>query len=259
LEKREHELSQRVEDLETRAEKAEAAIAAQHRDEKKLRDIGLTLEEIAELSQRLSTMAEKHKIPPQQLKGRVFLELENLDHALSQEELMMKDRQIMEEHEKFVAKNKMESEQLKAVVGDLKREKASLDASIKNTTEKVVKEIEKIPGAATVTINRLEEGLRRGLIRGLLQVPQLQNEAFKVGNELGQYQEMLRSNEWLNGVRNLAQGDESLDSKQVRVIALKVMRGALIWLKHNKGDNLTFSSMIYNAAHLVMDLEQWRI
>jgi hypothetical protein len=259
LEKREHELSQRVEDLETRAEKAEAAIATLHKEEKRLLHIGLTLEEIAEFSQKLSIMAEKHNIPPEQLRGRLFLELENFDHALSLEGLITKDQSILEEKERFVAETKLESEKLKTVVRDLKREKASLEASIKNTREKVGKEIEKIPTVATVKINQLEEGLRRGLNRGLLQVRHLQNEAFAVGEDLGQYQEMLRSNEWLNGLRDLVQGDESIDSKQVRVIGLKVTRGALIWLKHNKGNNPLFSSMISNAAHLVMDLEQWRI
>lgn len=125
LEKREHELSRRTKDMETRAEKAEAVIAALHNDEKRLRDIGLNPEEIAEFSQRLPGIAEKHNIPPKQFKGRLFLVLENLDHALSQEELIMKGQQIMEKHEKFVAKAKLESEELKTVVGDLKREKSS--------------------------------------------------------------------------------------------------------------------------------------
>lgn len=259
LEKREHELSRRTKDLETKAEKAEAAISALHRDEKKLRDIGLTLEETAEFSQRLSVMVEKHNIPSQQLKNRLFLELENLDHALSQEELIMKDQQIKEEHEEFIAKAKLESEELKAIVGDLKREKASLEASIENTTESVCREIAKVPPIAMAMINHVEEKLRKGHNDILLEVRQITEAAFAVGEELGQHQETLRSDEWLHGVRNLAQGDESLDSKQVRVIASRVVRGTLIWLQHNKGNDPTFLSMISNAMNLVRNLEQWRI
>jgi DNA repair exonuclease SbcCD ATPase subunit len=148
LEKHERDLSRRTQDLETRSEKTEAVISALHSDETRLRVIGLTPEKIAEFSQRLSVMVEKHDIPPQQLKGRLFLELENLDHALSQEELIVKDQQIMEGHEKFVAKAKLESEELNAVVGDLKQEKANLEAGIKEIEEYVRQDIVKIIPAA---------------------------------------------------------------------------------------------------------------
>ena len=258
LEKREQDLSRRIQDMETRAEKAEKAIAILHKEEKRLLDIGLPLEALAEFSQRVQSIAQRHNITPAELRGRLMQELENLNQAIGLEALIENRQLELEEQERVNAAARQDFESLKTVVASLKQEKASLEASIKNTREKVSKEIAKITPMATDTINWLAEELRRGYNEVLTEVQRLKNEAIEVGKELGQYQEILQANDWLSGVLDLVRGDESLEDRQVRVIALKVVRGVAIWLKHNKGNNLVFSPTVSAAENLISGLEQWQ-
>lgn len=258
LEKREQDLSRRTKDMETRAGKAEVAITTLSKESQKLLDIGLPLEALAEFSQRVQSIAQRHNIAPAELSDRLLLELESLDQAIGLEALIQNRQLELEEQERVNAAAKQDSESLKTVVASLKQEKASLEASIKNTTEKVSKEIAKITPTATDTINRLAEQLRRGHEEVLANVHRLKDETMEVGKEIGRCQEILQANDWLSGLLDLARGDESLEGRQVRVIALKVVRGVAVWLKHNKGNNPVFSPMVSAAENLIGGLEQWQ-
>jgi DNA repair exonuclease SbcCD ATPase subunit len=258
LEKREQDLSRRTKDMDTMAEKAEKAIATLNKEEKRLLDIGLSIEAIAEFSQRVQAIAQLHHILPAELRDRLLQELGNLDQAIGLEALITKRQSELEKQEQVIAKTRQDSENLKAVIASLKQEKESLEASIKNTREKVSKEIAKITPMATDTINRLVEELRRGQSEALLEVQRLKNEAIEVGKNLGRYEEILQANDWLNGLLDLVRGDESLEGGQIRVIALPVVRGAAVWLKHNKGNNLVLSPLLSAAENLVRELERWQ-
>jgi predicted nucleic acid-binding Zn-ribbon protein len=259
LEKREQDLSRRIKDMEPRAQKVEATISALNGEMQKLQDTGLPLEALSEFNQRLQVVAQHHNIAPAELRGRLLQELESLDQGLGLETLIQSHQQELEEQEQAVAEAKQELETTKAVVGSLKQEKASLEASIKETREKISKEIGKITPMATDTINLLVEELRRGHSEALVEVRRLKDKALEVGKEVGRYEGILQVNEWLNELLALVRGEESLEGKRVRVIVLLVLRGAVAWLKHNKGENLVFSPLLSTAESLIRELEQWKV
>lgn len=67
LERRERDLSRRVNDLEPRAERAEATLSTLNKEVQKLLNIGLSLEALAEFSQRLRAVAQHHSVRPVEL------------------------------------------------------------------------------------------------------------------------------------------------------------------------------------------------
>jgi hypothetical protein len=147
---------------------------------------------------------------------------------------------------------------LKTVVNSLKREKTSLEASIKDTREKVSREIAKIIPMARDTINRLTEELQHGHNEALVEVRRLKDEALELGIEVGQYKETIQSNQWLSDMLALVRGEESVEGKRVRAIILSVLRGALAWLKHNEASNLRFSTLSFAVENLIGELERWK-
>lgn len=147
---------------------------------------------------------------------------------------------------------------MKVVVESLKQEKTSLEAAIKETREKVSKEIAKIIPVARDTINQLEGELQRGHDEALADVRRLRDEALELGIEVGQYKEMLQSNQWLSDLLALVRGEESVEGKRVRAITLLVLRGALAWLKQNQGSDLRFSTLSYAVGNLIGELEKWK-
>jgi len=203
-------------------------------------------------------VAQRHHITPAELRDRLLQELESLGQGLGLETLIQSRQMELEEQEQAVALAREERESLKAVVTSLKQEKTSLEASIKSTREKVSREIVKIIPAARDTINRLVEELQRGHDEALAEVRRLRDEAVEVGREVGRYEETLQANQWLSELLALAQGEESLEGRRVRVITLLVLRGAAAWLKHNETNKLGFSTLSFATDNLIRELEQWK-
>jgi hypothetical protein len=164
----------------------------------------------------------------------------------------------LKEQDGALALAKQERESLKSVIEDLKQEKASLEASIKETREKVSQEIAGLIPAARDTINQLEGELQRGHDEALVEVRRLRDEALQLGIEVGQYKEMLQSDQWLSDLLALVRGGEGIEGKQVRLIILLVLRGALAWLRPNQASDLRFSTLSYAVANLIGELEKWK-
>jgi hypothetical protein len=180
MEKREQDLSRRIKDMEPRAEKAEAILATLSKERQKLQDTGFSLEALAEFSQRVRSIAQSHNITPAELRDRLLQELGSLDQAVGLETLIQSRQLELEEQEQAVASARQERESLKVVVGSLKQEKASLESSIKDTREKVSREIAKMVPAASDAINRLVEKLRRGHDEALSQLKEQEAEHTRV-------------------------------------------------------------------------------
>lgn len=259
LEKREQDLSRRIKDMEPRAQKAETTISALNGETQKLQDIGLPLEILSEFNQRLQVVAQRHNITPTELRGRLLQELESLDQGLGLEALIQSRQQELEEQEQAVAEAKQELETTRAVVGSLKQEKANLEASIKETREQVSRKIAKIIPVARDIINQLVEELRRGFKEAVAEVNQLKKEALEVGKEVGRYEGIIEVNQWLNELLALIRGEESVEGKRVRVIALSVIQGMAVWLKRHSSESLTLSSLSSATDKLVRELEQWKV
>jgi transposase len=258
LEKREKDLSCRIKDMQPRAQKAEATISALNGEMQRLQDIGLPLEALGEFNQRLQMVAQRHNITPTELRGRLLQELESLDQGLGLETLIQSRQQELEEQEQAVVEAKQELETTRVVVGSLKQEKANLEASIKETRERVSREIAKIiPGAKDI-INQLVEELRHGFNEAVAEVHQLKKEALEVGKEVGQYEGILEVNQWLNELMALIRGEESVEGKRIRVIALSVIRGVAVWLKRHSSEPFALSSLSSATDKLVRELEEWK-
>jgi predicted nucleic acid-binding Zn-ribbon protein len=227
LEKRQQNLSRRIADMEPKAEKAERTLLALKGETQKLEDIGLSLSELAEFNDKLQKIAQHHTIKPSELKDRLLHELQTLGKGT------------------------------RAVVGSLRQEKTNLEASVKEVREKVVREIAKMIPLAQGEIAKFGQDLRRGNDEALAEVRRLRDEAIEVGREVGQYEEILKSNEWLNELLSLVRGEENITGKRVRVIALLVVRALHAWVK---GQGFSSDALLPRATELLIgELEQWNV
>jgi chromosome segregation ATPase len=259
LEKREKNFSHRVTEMEPRARKAETTLSTLSQEIQKFQDIGFAFEELAEFYQGVQVVAQRHTIKPGELRGRLLHELETLDKGLGLETLIKTKQLELNKAEQAVAETKKELETTKAVVSSLKQEKTNLEASIKNTREKVSGEMAKITPLAMDVVNQLVEELRRGHDESLVEVRRLRDEALEVGKEVGRYEQTLQANQWLADLLALVQGDESIEGKRVRVIVLSALRGSAVWLKRHSSESYTLSSLSSATDSLIRELEQWKV
>jgi predicted nucleic acid-binding Zn-ribbon protein len=259
LEKREQTLSRRIADMEPRAQKAETTLSTLNKEKQKLQDIGLSFEKLAGFNDRLQVIAQHHAIEPAELSSRLLKELETLDKGLGMEALIQSRQQELEKIEQAIATTKKELKTAKSVVSNLTQEKADLEASIKETRERVSKEIGKLIPVAKETINRLEKELRRGNEEALAEVRKLRDEALEAGKEVGRYQGIVEVNQWLNELLALVHGEESIEGQRVRVITLLVLRGTAAWFKRYESDDIGLSTISFTVSNLIRELEQWKV
>jgi DNA repair exonuclease SbcCD ATPase subunit len=259
LEKREQDLLRRTKGMDTKAEAAEAVLATLSKEKQRLLEIGLSPEALAEFSQRAQSIAQHRHITPVELRERLLQELENLGQTIGLETLIQSRQAELEERERAIAVAEKESQSLKTVIGSFKQEKASLEASLKETREKVGTEMVKITTSARDMVNTLAEELRRGHDEALAEVRRLMDEAVKVGKEIGRYQEMLQANQWLSELLALVRGEEGIEGKRVRAIALSVLRGTTAWLKHHYANKLAVSTLSFTLENLIREVEQWKV
>lgn len=259
LQERDRELSHRVKDLETRAVKAELSITTINKEKQKLLETGLSLEALGEFKDKVQSVAQRHHINTAAIKDRLFQELQILDEGLTLEALIQERQHQLEELAKAITNASQEKGALSSVIRDLGQEKANLEAEIKNTQEKIVGELAKLIPVTKETVNGFLVELRQDRGKALDEMSRLRDETLEVGKEIGKYEATLQANQWLNDLTALVQGDESVEGKRVRVIALLILRGIGTWLNHDKANKLAISSLSYNTQNLIKEFERWQV
>ena len=259
LERREQALSRRIAHMEPKAQEAETTLSILNGEIQRLNDIGLSLEELAGLNDRLRVIAQHHAIEPSELKSRLLHEMETMDKVLALEALIQTRQKELDRTEQAINKGKKEIETTKAVTGSLRQEKANLEASIKKTRERVSREIARIIPIAEDTIDRLGKELWRGNEEALVEIRRLKDEAVQVGREIGRCEGILQLNQWLNELVALARGEENIEDKRVRTIALLILRGVAAWLKRHEPNNVRLSTILFATNSMIRELEQWKV
>jgi len=257
LEKREQTLSRRIADMEPKANKAETTLSTLKGEMQKLEDIGFTLKELAQFNEKLEAIAQHHAIKPPEVRGRLLHELETLDKGLALETLIQSRQQELDKTEQALVATKSEAETTRVIVDGLKQEKTNLEASIRETREKVSREIAKIIPLAHSAIAKLGKDLQHGNDEALAEIRRLRDEAVDVGKEVGRCEGTLQSSQWLNELSALVRGEEEIEGKRVRIIVLSVVRALHIWLKCQH--SLSYTLLPVTVENLISELERWKV
>jgi len=257
--RREQTLSRRIADMEPKAKKAETTLSTLKGEMQKLEDIGFSLRGLAEFNEKLGVIAQHHAIKPSELRSRLLHELETLNKGLALETLIQSRQQELDKTEQGLVRTKKEIETARMVVDALKQEKVNLEANIRETREKVGEEIVKIIPLAQDAIAKLRKDLRRGNDEALAEVQRLRNEAIEVGKDVGRYEGILKSCQWLNELLDLVRGEENIEGKRVRIIVIPVVRALHGWLKRQYSHSLSLTSLSLTVERLVSELETWNI
>ena len=257
LERREQNLSRQIADMEPKAQKAETTLSTLRDELQKLKDIGLSLSQLAEFHEKLQVIVQRHVIEPSELRSRLLDELESLDKGLALETLIQGRQQEIDKMEQAIVRGKKEAEIARTAVDSLRQEKTNLEASIKEMREKVSREIAKIIPLAEDTISKLEGELRRGNDEALAEVRRLKDEAMEVGKDVGRYEGILKSCEWLDELLALVRGEENIAGKRVKIISLLVVRALHTWSKRQ--DSLSYTLLPHAVESLISELERWKV
>ena len=217
-EKREAELFHRVQELEQRAQAADERLNTARWDLEVLTGLGVSVDNLSAFVQRVSSIAQRHSIKPDTLRERLLRELEQLEKGVGLEALVKMNRQELAKTKRTIAKAQEELTALEAALQELRHEHAALRAVIAQERRNISKEAQAVALLARDTVARLKRSLRDGVDETIAEVQKLKNRSLELGKELGHFETMVQSNQWLQALLTLVKGDADVSSDQARVI-----------------------------------------
>ena len=158
----------------------------------------------------------------------------------------------------MIDKRKGEKVSLEAVLENLQQQKQNLEASIKEITASVLLDIKHLIPVVQNTAKQITEELKGGCTEALSSVLQLKEKSIQVGQDIGQYEGVLKESEWVKRLTALMQGKNNVDASGVRAIALLVNRGITAWLGQHEAKSPTIGLLALNAGKFLKELEQWQ-
>jgi DNA repair exonuclease SbcCD ATPase subunit len=258
-EKREAELSRRVQELEQRAQGTDERLTVARKDLQVLAGLGFPLDDLSGFVQRLCGIAQRHGIQPEALRERLLHELEQLEEGLGLETLVEMKRQELAKAKQALAKAQERLAALEAATQQLRQEQAALYALVTEERKHISKETQAITLLAKEAVADLKGNLRKGMDEALVEVQRLRNQTLELGKELGHFQAVVESNQWLQELLALVKGNSQISSGQVRVIGLVVLRGILVWLKNHPNDIPLSQLLISKVSAATEEMERWKV
>ena len=120
-----------------------------------------------------------------------------------------------------------------------------------------MREIAKIVHLAQDAVAKFGKDLRCGNDEALAEIRRLKDESIEVGKDVGRYEGILKSCEWLDELLALVRGEENIAGKRVKVIALLVVRALHTWL--TRQGSLSITLPLYAVETLIGELERWKV
>ena len=185
LERREKTLTHRVSGLEEKAQAADEKIASARRDQKALADLGISLDELPGLVNRLAGIAQRHGIGSGELRDRFLHELEVLEAGLGLESSLESKRDDLNEIECGIETAQQEREALEHALQQLGNQQAALRKSISEEEKHIREEMESITSIATYAVEKLVQDLGSSMADAKLEVKSLRDESLELGREMG--------------------------------------------------------------------------
>ena len=259
LEKREQELLSRNKSLQAEAEKAESALSALKAEKKALSEVGLSLEELAEVSRMAQTIARHHGVTSADLVKKLLQWLKNLDKATGLEAMIKSQQKELKEQKQAADLARQELDSLQADIGSSKQEKDILETEKRRIREETADEIDKIVPSVSESIECWKAELRRGHDEALLEVRRLRDETIAVGREIGKYEHMVQNNGWLRDLLILVKGDEAVEAKRLKAIVLPVLNGLAAWLKRKGSYASNYPLSTTTVLNLIAEVEKWEV
>lgn len=247
LERREQDMLSRNKDMEAEAERAQSALGALKAEKKTLAEVGLSLEELAEVNHMAQNIARHHGVTSADLVKKLLQWLKNLDKAMDIEKILGGLQAKKKEQERAITSAQQELDNLKAAIFANNKEKLQLDADLKNVREEIDNTINAIVPSAVKVFDQCRKELQS-----------VRDEAVKAGKDVGRLEHIVECNQWILDLLAMIQGDRVVEPRKVKGIMLLVMLSFSAWLKIQE-KTLGFYSLDFAVSNFIKELEQWKI
>ncbi|MFC2009517.1 hypothetical protein ACFLT3_01160 [Chloroflexota bacterium] len=258
LEQREKSLLDRHKLMMQEEEKAEQKLTTLKSELKNLEKAGLSFQGLKDFAKKLKIVGDRHGLKPPTIRDRLLLELKHLNKGIGLETLVNQQKQILKDTNKSIDKRKGELESYNEALKGLQQQKQNLESVNGQLEKSVLINMQQILPAAQNMIQQLRKELNSGCKDALSIAHQLREESISVGQEIGQYEGVLKESRWVGKLMALLSGGEEVSPGDVRTIALSVNRGICAWLAQQGGKPPYEELLALNLGQYVRELEGWQ-
>ncbi|MDD5093215.1 MAG: hypothetical protein PHV74_02400 [Dehalococcoidia bacterium] len=258
-EKREAELSGRTTDLEQKAQAADERLGVARKEIKLLAGLGLSVDDLSGWVQRLAAVSHRHGITPGALRDRLLHELENLDAGLGLESLVKARRHRLDEIARDVARAQIERTALQSALQELRKQQASLHATMADEREHLQQEMLRFNRIAADAAAGLKKDLGKGVGEALLEIRRLRDESLELGKEMGKLDAAVEANRWVRTLISLVKEGGHIVASDARVLLTMVLRGFSNWVAQNQGVVSMPYGLKAQVTGALREVEQWKI
>ena len=101
--------------------------------------------------------------------------------------------------------------------------------------------------------------LKSGCSEVLAEVRQLKADSIQVGQEIGQYEGILKEGEWVKKLTELIHGGDSINAKDVKTIALLVNQNISVWLEQHNMNSPDTGLLAINTKKFLEEFVKWPV
>lgn len=257
-EKREADLSGRIEQLESRAHAADARLAVARRDERTLASLGLSLEGLTGIVQRFAGVAERHGIGREAFQSRLLHELEQLDKGIGIETLVQAKQKQLTGARQIVAKLKESRKALEASNEELRQQQAALHAAIAEEQHHLRQEMRAAAQIVKDAAAEARQQLSDETSKAVGEVESLKSRSLELGREIGRFEAVLETNDFLRSLLAMARGDGDVKAEQARIASLTMARGLSTWIAGHRTEVASAPLLGMRIKSVIEELEQWK-
>lgn len=256
-EKRESDLSEHVEQLEDRLQEADRRLSAARADEKALVALGLSLENLTGLVNRIAGIASRHGIAKEDLLDRFLAELERLDKGMILDEEVEVKKQEVAAVTQQVQKQKEMRSALEAGNGKLREEQAALKLATDQALDRFRQEMKAAGKIATDAAAGAGRSLSEELAKAMAEVVNLKQQSLDLGRDIGSFEAAIEANSWLRDLLGITRGERSVGAERARIIGLVVLRAMMDWLTDQRAQGASTSLLEMKLKSALEELEKW--
>jgi len=181
-EKRETVLSNRVRNLEDRADTTDERLAIARKDLKMLSDLGISPDNLSALVQRLKGIAQRHSMSPDTLSSRLMDELEQLDQGVRLNTIVRAMTEELKRLEEGILKAKGELETISTTNDKLRQEHTLLKAALTEGRRHFVTDVRSINTVVADVIAEMQQNLDTIVRESSIEINQIRSEESKALN-----------------------------------------------------------------------------
>ena len=255
---KESKLANRVADLEERAFAADKQLCDARKDLQALSKIGMSIDNLSIFTSKLKDISAHHTIKSDELGNRLFKELRRLDKGLNLESLARMRKAQLAAIDSEIAQKQTTAEELTASVDQLNSNRLKLESQLAESRKHIAQDISALSNASKDAIKDINNCLKSGIENGMSEVHKLTDEALKVGKEVGKLESSIEYYSWIKPLLSIVRGDTGLDSYQVRVIGLTVLRSMSSWLNEIYGQGSNYFLLKSSIESSISELERWK-